>query len=84
MKNNLNIPQELLLTTDFLNTTGGGMSMSQLTVSRNEGGYQVEARVPGVSADNLKVDVLQQRLLIYHMIQGAGNSPLYRQSAYSG
>ena len=72
----INIPKEILMRTDFLNTTGGGMSQSVIKLNRTEEGYLLELSMPGVGIENLKIDIINQRLLVYFGIEVAGSEAL--------
>ncbi|MBC8110172.1 MAG: Hsp20 family protein [Verrucomicrobia bacterium] len=64
-----NIAKDLVIQADFMNTVGGGMSLPEIRVNKEEGGYMLEAKIPGVSAENLRIDVINQRLLVYYNLQ---------------
>jgi hypothetical protein len=63
----IRIPNEILASIDMLNTLNGGRSQTTLTVSRQESGYEVLVKRPGVEADALQVDVTDGRLWLYQL-----------------
>jgi HSP20 family molecular chaperone IbpA len=44
------------------------MSESVLAVQQNEEGYEVKVKMAGVSADNFGLDVVNDRLWVYHFV----------------
>jgi HSP20 family molecular chaperone IbpA len=64
-----NIAKDLVVQADFMNTIGGGMSLPEIRVNKEEGGYMLEAKIPGVSAESLRIDIINQRLLVYYTLQ---------------
>jgi HSP20 family molecular chaperone IbpA len=75
MKPTLKIPREILATVDFWNTLQGGRSESSVVVNRNPEGYEAIVRVPGVDADDLQVEVIKDRVWLYHLV------PLFQTQA---
>lgn len=59
---------EMLGTVDIMNTLHGGMSESQVKFSKNEDNYKVEVTTPGISAENLGVEVANNNLIVYHLL----------------
>lgn len=68
MKAKIEIPQDIITAIDYANTTNGGMSESILAVQQNEEGYEVKVKMAGVSADNFGLDVVNDRLWVYHFV----------------
>jgi len=68
MKNKLNIPQEMLMSIDFMNTTNGGMSQPILNIENTDNGYEVTVKAPGIDPDELQVEILKDKLMIYHLL----------------
>jgi HSP20 family molecular chaperone IbpA len=64
----IEIPRELLMQADFLNTVGGGVSMPLVEASRTEEGYIARIAAPGVSVENMKVDLVNSRLVVYYKV----------------
>ncbi len=68
MKTKLNIPQEMLMSIDFMNTANGGMSQPILNIENRENGYEVTVKAPGIEPDELQVEILKDKLMIYHLL----------------
>ena len=68
MKNKLNIPQEMLMSIDFMNTTNGGMSQPILNIENTDNGYEVTVKAPGIDPDELQIEILKDKLMIYHLL----------------
>ncbi|GHB80895.1 Hsp20/alpha crystallin family protein [Persicitalea jodogahamensis] len=74
MKKKLNIPQEMLMSIDFMNTANGGMSQPILNIENRENGYEVTVKAPGIEPDELQVEILKDKLMIYHLLPIFGTS----------
>ena len=68
MKKKLNIPQEMLMSIDFMNTANGGMSQPILNIENKENGYEVVVKAPGIDPDDLQVEIMKDKLMIYHLL----------------
>ncbi len=68
MKSKIQIPQDILNVIDFSNTTNGGMTEPHLTISKNEDGYQISVKAAGLDANDFQVDVIENRLWVYHLV----------------
>jgi len=68
LKTKIQIPQDILSTIDFANTTNGGMSEPVLGISKGEEGYEVRIKAAGLTADSFQIDVLDNRLWVYHLV----------------
>ena len=68
MKAKIQIPQDILSAIDYANTTNGGMSEPILGISRGEEGYEVSVKAAGLTADSFQIDVLDNRLWVYHLV----------------
>lgn len=68
MKKKLNLPQEMLMSIDFMNTTNGGMSQPILNIENRDHGYEVTVKAPGIDPDELQVEILKDKLMIYHLL----------------
>lgn len=64
-----NISKRELIEGDVMNTLSGGMSLPSVDIERKLDHYRVDLRVPGVSADSLRVDIEGQRLIIARTIE---------------
>lgn len=69
MKSKIQIPQDILSAIDFANTTNGGMSEPILSISRGEEGYEVSIKAAGLTADSFQIDILDNRLWVYHLVK---------------
>jgi hypothetical protein len=63
----IQIPKEILASIDMLNALNGGRSQTTLKVARQQDGYEVLVKRPGVEADALQVDVTDGRLWLYQL-----------------
>jgi len=68
MKKKLNIPQEMLMSIDFMNTANGGMSQPIMNIENKENGYEVVVKAPGIEPDDLQVEIMKDKLMIYHLL----------------
>ncbi len=68
MKTKLNLPEEMLMSIDYMNTTNGGMSEPNLNIENKEGGYEVTVKAPGIAPDDLQVEVMKDKLMVYHLL----------------
>jgi HSP20 family protein len=59
------IPREILANIDFNNTLNGGRVEPNIQVNQTENAYEVFVKVAGLEADHLKVDIEDNRLLLY-------------------
>jgi HSP20 family molecular chaperone IbpA len=73
MKNKISIPKELLITIDVNNTVNGGASQPKVQVTNKEDGYHLKLNTPGVEADGLQVEIVKNKLYIFH------NLPVFGQ-----
>ncbi|MEZ4900592.1 MAG: Hsp20/alpha crystallin family protein [Spirosomataceae bacterium] len=68
MKSNIQIPQDILTAIDFANTTHGGMSEPILNITKGEDGYVVNVKAAGLEADSFQIDIVDNRLWVYHFV----------------
>ena len=59
------IPRNILANIDFNNTLNGGRVEPNIQVNQTENAYEVFVKVAGLEADHLKVDIEDNRLLLY-------------------
>ena len=71
-----NITRELLLTADVMNTLNGGMSQPVVHLSREQEGYVLHARVPGVEPGSMQIEIKNNQLFLFHHIS-TRNGDLY-------
>ena len=60
--------KEFILTSDILNTINGGMSLPIVKVKENWEGYNIHVEVPGVKKESFRVEINDNLLSIYHII----------------
>lgn len=68
MKNKIKIPKELLVTIDVNNTINGGVSQLGFDVENQKEGYQIRVNAPGVDADGLQVEIVKNRIFVFHTL----------------
>ena len=59
---------EMLGTVDVMNTLHGGIVESQVKFSKDKNSYKVEVTTPGMSGENLGVEVANKDLVVYHLL----------------
>ncbi|MES2795144.1 MAG: Hsp20 family protein [Bacteroidota bacterium] len=67
MKSKIEIPKEILATIDFNNTLLGGAVEPQISMETSDEGIEVNLKMPGLAPDDLKVDIVDNRLLLYYL-----------------
>ncbi len=67
MKSKIVIPKEILATIDFNNSIFGGSVEPDIKINEGVSAFELEIRVPSLSADSLKVDIVENRLWLYSM-----------------
>ncbi|MFC0184015.1 Molecular chaperone IbpA, HSP20 family [Pseudarcicella hirudinis] len=65
MKTNIKIPREILGNIDFWNTINGGRPEPVIQINQAEESYEVSVKVAGLQAEDLQVDVIENRLWLY-------------------
>lgn len=63
------ISRELLLTADFMNTINGGVAMVTFKMKREENRYIAEIITPGLHPRDVKIEVKNNMLIIYHNLK---------------
>lgn len=58
----------LAQTADIINTINGGMSQANLELSKYEDEWTVKVKVPGVSAERMKIEVKDNRMFIFQIL----------------
>jgi len=61
--------KNLAATAEVVNTINGGMAAPQISVYKGKIEWTINAKVPGVSPENLKLEVKDNELFIFQMIQ---------------
>ena len=64
--------RRMLKTADVMNTVNGGMAEPYLNFERNQDHYLLRARVPGVKADSLGVEIIEDNLILHHKLDFEG------------
>jgi len=68
MKPTLNIPAELLTSIDMINTLSGGVAEPQITLQQFKTYRQINVRIPSIDLDSVKIEILNNVLMIYYFI----------------
>jgi len=68
MNTKLNLPQELITGIDVVNTLNGGLSEPDVKREKFPSYHQITVRVPGMEADNIKIEINNNVLMIYYFI----------------
>ncbi len=58
----------MLMSIDFMNTANGGMSQPILNIENLDNGYEVTVKAPGIDPDELQIEILKDKLMIYHLL----------------
>ncbi|HEV7350720.1 Hsp20/alpha crystallin family protein [Telluribacter sp.] len=75
MKNKMKIPQEVLMNIDFINTVNGGMSQPTVEIESGQDGYQVMVKAPGIEAEDLQVEIIKNKLMVFHLLPIFAHDP---------
>ena len=65
---NIKDTRELALASDAMNTVRGGVTMPLFRATREEKEYRIEVKVPGVTLDNLRIEIHNNQLYIFHLV----------------
>lgn len=60
--------RRMLKTADVMNTVNGGMVEPHLNFERKSDHYLLKARVPGVDANALGVEMVESNLILHHQL----------------
>lgn len=66
MRRSESISEEIIQTIDIANTLHGGVSEPEVKFQKLPTYHQVEVRVPGISGEDLHVNITENRLVIYY------------------
>lgn len=66
MKLNKQLTKNLAHAANVINTVGGGMVYPTFETTKEENHYRVEIKMPSVEVNNLKVEVNNNHLMIFH------------------
>lgn len=64
--------RKLLKTADIANTLNGGISEARVKLFKKSDHYLLKARIPGVNIEELKVEIIDKSLFIYHNLSFHG------------
>lgn len=53
---------------DFMNSMNGGMSEPAMNIENREDGYEVIVKAPGIGPEDLQVEIVKDKLIIYHLL----------------
>jgi HSP20 family molecular chaperone IbpA len=67
VKNKIVIPKEILATIDFNNSIFGGSVEPNIKINEGVDAFELDIKVPSLSANNLKVDIVDNRLWLYSL-----------------
>ena len=68
MGHKIKIPKEMLMHIDFNNTIHGGFSEPSVHQKREENGYEVVVKVPGIEVDDLQLEIANGKMSLYHLL----------------
>lgn len=74
MKNKIKIPNEILATIDFNNTVMGGSVEPVVKINQGEMAFEILLKVPSLSPDQLKVDIVDNNLWLYNLMPVLSNN----------
>jgi HSP20 family protein len=60
--------KNVLTAADAISTFNGGMSMINVKLSKGEDNIRVDVTAPGISAESFRVDINNDRLYIYYLL----------------
>lgn len=66
--------KNLAHTAEIINTINGGMAQPDIKIHKDDYEWIIRVKVPGVSSDNLKIEVKDNNLLIFHIIDEKNSS----------
>ena len=58
----------VLRSADIMNTMNGGMAQPEIEMTKKNDHYLITARVPGVDHNSLKVEVVDQHVILHHTL----------------
>ncbi|UII26051.1 Hsp20/alpha crystallin family protein [Fulvivirga maritima] len=64
----MNWVRKVLQSADIMNTFNGGSISPQVQIKKSDNYKQINSRVPGVSPEELRVEVINGNLIIYHNV----------------
>jgi HSP20 family molecular chaperone IbpA len=68
MEHKIKIPKEMLMHIDFNNTINGGLSEPVVHQKKEENGYEVVVKVPGIEVEDLQLEIANGKMSLYHLL----------------
>ncbi|MFT6866402.1 MAG: hypothetical protein ACJA08_001233 [Cyclobacteriaceae bacterium] len=70
----MNIEDKLLIknlasTAELINTINGGMAQPYVVLEKSEASWLLRMRIPSVNVDNIKIEVKEGILLVFHNLE---------------
>ena len=75
MKSKITIPKEIIANIALYNTINGGVVEPQSNISAGKEGYDITVKVPSLKADNFQIEIINNRLMIYHALPVFATQP---------
>ncbi len=75
MKANIKIPKEIITNIALFNSVNGGAAEPKIRIDRGKEGYEITLKVPSLNADSFEVEIINNRLMIYHSLPVFANHP---------
>jgi|GEM_PF-594986 len=72
MKLNKNLMGSFGNQIDLLNTMGGGMSLTSVSIAETPHGYVINVKTPSLNSEAYHVEINQNQLIIYTLLNTAG------------
>ncbi len=68
MGHKIKIPKEMLMHIDFNNTIHGGVTEPVVHQKREEYGYEVTVKVPGIEVEDLQLEIANGKMSLFHLL----------------
>lgn len=68
MKTKLNIPEEVFMNGDLMNTLNGGVAEPSIRFATKLDHDEISLKVPGVEMDDIELEIAGGNLLVYHFV----------------
>lgn len=72
MKPQISISKQLMAQYDLANTVQGGMAQGGFKAWQNQDGFHLELRTPGIPLDEIRIEAVNRRFVVYYMMQVLG------------
>lgn len=59
----------ILKVVDTMNTLNGGISSPSFKLQKYDDRYEYMVRAPGISPESLRVEVIENKIMIYHLLE---------------